>query len=214
MTADTWLMLAAIVAIGSGVLMGPMLLTVRAVMQRHSTLATIRRWQGAVALGLGLGLVGATAVSGLLINGQMAVLAATLGLLSLLAILDLAWRWLPFAWTLPLLGLGIASAWFSDAMLTGGMGLLAGAGVLLALQLSFRVFRGVEALGTGDIWLAAGLGMLTGPQEIVAILGIAALTGLVAAGLQRLVAGPSAVARMGVAYGTHLCVAYVIILLF
>ena len=87
----------------------------------------------------------------------------------------------------------------------------AGGGMLLALQMYFRILRGVEALGTGDIWLAAGLGTLSGMPPILYILTLAAITGLMGAVIAKFWGGRQ---RYGVAFGAHLSLAYFIILLF
>jgi len=214
MTPDTILILASLAAIGCAVTLGPLVLTVRAVLRTAVGPATIRQWQKPVAWGVGGGLCIATATVGILINGNAAMLAATLGILLLLAILDLAWRWLPYEWTMPLLTLGGVSAWANDRITDAILGLLIGGGTLMALQITFRVLRGIEALGTGDIWLAAGLGLLAGMPQIPWILCLSAVNALAFSGLSKLASKPDQRRRLGVAYGTHLILAYLVFLIF
>jgi leader peptidase (prepilin peptidase)/N-methyltransferase len=214
MTEETLLILAAVAAIGCAVVLGPMALTIRAVLRLFMPRPALRRWQKPIVWGLRGGLVGATAAAGFWINGGAALLAATLGILFLLAILDLAWRWLPFQWTLPILVLGGISAVANDQVTDAILGLLIGGGTLMALQFTFRILRGVEALGTGDIWLAAGLGLLAGMPNISWILCLSAVSALAFSAVSRLASKPAQRHRLGVAYGTHLILAYLVFLIF
>lgn len=209
MTGSAGILIAvAILASGIAVGMGPLRLTMRAMLRYCASAAAMRRWQWPVTMGVGAGLLASVVASGVFIGPNSAVLTATVGLLVLLAILDLAWRWLPFVWTLPLLTLAIVAAYFNGTAQDAAFGVLLGAGMLWSLQLCFRHWRGVEALGTGDIWLAAALGALVGPQQIALVLGIAAVTGLTVEVLQNLRSNPTKRRRLGVAYGAHMCLAY------
>ncbi|MEJ8561274.1 prepilin peptidase [Yoonia sp. GPGPB17] len=210
-TGATLLSLAAVAVVGFAVVTGPLMLAVRAGLRQHLSPRGIKRWQKPVAIGLGSGAVVATLVCATALGPKAAVTAAALILLTLLAGIDLAWRWLPFEWTLPLLGLGLLAAAVEDHLSVAIVGLAVGAGTLLALQLYFRLIRGVEALGTGDIWLTAGLGTLSGVPVILYILTLAAVTGLLGAAIARFRGGRQ---RYGVAFGAHLSLAYFIFLLF
>ncbi len=129
----------------------------------------------------------------------------------LLAVLDLAWRWLPHEWTVPLLVLGLLAGFLGA---TGGdalAGAATGAGLLAALRIGFRLARGVEAIGFGDVWLAAGLGTFVGPATILWVLALATITALVSEAVaERAAAGPKR-RRFGVAYGTHICGVFLIL---
>ena len=209
MSGDAVLALAAMLI---AVTTGPLRLLVRFVL-RYVSNVTVRRWQHAATWGLAGGLVGAVMLAALLWGGAAAIGTAVLSLLCLLALMDVAWRWLPFAWTLPLLALGLAAAWIQGTLSDAAIGMALGGGTLFLLQLGFRLWRGVEALGTGDIWLAAGLGALSGPDRIGLILWLAAMTALGAAILGKALSGPDTRQRFGVAYGAHLCLAYLVLLL-
>jgi leader peptidase (prepilin peptidase)/N-methyltransferase len=214
MTSDILLTFASVCTVMAAVFFGPMILTVRACLRLVMTITSVRRWQTPVAMGLCAGMIAATVASGFFIGGPGAVFTATLCLLILMAVLDIAWRWLPFAWTLPLLALGMATAILQDTVSSAFFGVIFGGGILLTLQFSFWMWRGVIALGTGDVWLAAGLGSFAGMPQISWILCLAALTALAFEGVaifrsQRIVRQ-----RFGVAYGTHLCLAYLVFLFF
>lgn len=209
MSGDAVLALAAMLI---AVTAGPLRLLVRFVLRQPGNVA-VRRWQHPATWGLAGGLVGAVLLAALLWGGTAAIGTAVLSLLCLLAVMDIAWRWLPFAWTLPLLALGLAAAWIQGTLPDAAIGMALGGGTLFLLQLGFRLWRGVEALGTGDIWLAAGLGALSGPDRIGLILWLAAMTALAAAILGKALACPVKRQRFGVAYGAHLCLAYPVLLL-
>jgi len=210
MEPELILTLAATAAVSFATLRGPLLLLVRAVLRLMLPVATVRRWQVPVCTGLGAGIILATVVSGAIFGGSVAAQVAVLSLLVLMASLDLAWRWLPFEWTLPLLALGLIWAVIAGDLPDALIGLAVGGGVLLALHLFFHYARGVRALGIGDIWLTAGLGTLCGMPDIAYILSLAALTGLATAWIARFLPIMPRKQRFGVAYGTHLCVLYVV----
>ena len=212
MGGDAVLALAALLAVMAAVSAGPLRLLVRFVL-RYAGNAAMRRWQRPATWGLASGLVGAVALAALLWGGTAALSTAVLSLLLLLGLMDIAWRWLPFGWTLPLLVLGLFAAWLHGTLPDAVLGLILGGGTLWLLQLGFRLWRGVEALGTGDIWLAAGLGSLAGPGLIGLILWLAAMTALGAAVLGKALSGHDTRQRFGVAYGAHLCLAHLVFLL-
>jgi len=208
------LLVAALAAISFVVWSGPLIYLVRACLRLILAPAAVRRWQKPVLVGVAAGTIGATLVSWLVYGGDAAMLVSIIAILTLLAALDFAWRWLPFEWTLPVLGLGLVLAMVQGAIPEALMGLFVGAGTLIALQLFFHFSRGVRALGTGDIWLAAGLGTLSGVPDIAYILSFAAVTGLAGAGLAKLGPFTPRRQRYGVAYGAHLCLAYFFFLIF
>ncbi|PJI84928.1 type IV leader peptidase family protein [Yoonia maricola] len=210
-TGGTLLSLAAIAAVSFAVMAGPFMLATRAGLRLIMPASDVKRWQGPVAMGLRSGAVMASLACAFVLGPVATGMVAVLILLLLLAGLDLAWRWLPFEWTLPLLALAFAMAAFEGNLGAALTGMAVGGGMLFALQLYFRLARGVTALGTGDIWLAAGLGTLSGMPVILYILTLAALSGLLGAGFARF---RTTRQRYGVAFGTHLSLAYFIFLLF
>ncbi|MEJ6402889.1 prepilin peptidase [Yoonia sp. 2307UL14-13] len=204
--SDMILGATALLAIGYAVFVGPLRLMIRTVLRRLGDVPRMRRWQHPVTWGVAAGAVLAVLLALVVMDVTAAVVTATFALLSFLALMDLAWRWLPLEWTLPLLGLGLLQALTEGALPMALIGGVLGGGLLWALQFMFLKLRGVMALGTGDIWLAAALGILAGPDRITLILCLAALTALAFTALQR----ADRRKRYGVAYGAHMCVAYVL----
>ena len=125
-----------------------------------------------------------------------------------LAIFDWRHFWLPDALTLPLIFLGLTlGMWTNDVALTDRViGAAAGYGVLLALALGYRAWRGRDGLGLGDAKLLAGLGAWMGWMSLPFLLLIASVLGLLAAGVAA-VRGHDVSRTTRVPLGTLLCVA-------
>jgi leader peptidase (prepilin peptidase)/N-methyltransferase len=200
-----------VAALGVAVGLGPLRIVVRAGLRTLGGKAAVTRWQWAATLGLGAGLCAFPVLVGTLSGGPEAVTGAVLGLVLLLLAQDLAWRWLPLEWTLPLLALALIAAFSGDRGVDALIGAALGAGPLWVLQVAFRHLRGVEALGTGDIWLAAGIGAVVGSGTIAWVLGLAAMSGLAFHFLGRLWSKQSARRRWGVAYGAHMIMVFLIV---
>lgn len=115
------------------------------------------------------------------------LLAVAACMLMLLAHIDARTRLLPDALTLPMLWLGLAVAWLDwgavslhDAL--GGA--MAGYGFLWLLLQGFRLLRGVEGMGAGDLKLLAALGAWLGWQSLPWVLLAACVAGIVFAMLK------------------------------
>ncbi|MEO9826863.1 MAG: prepilin peptidase [Paracoccaceae bacterium] len=201
MSGDTLYILASLAALLIAFLAGPTLLMARGVLRPKLGADVARSRAPGLAIGLGAGALSATIVIGATLGGPAAVITAFLTLLLMLAAMDMAWRWLPLEWTLALGALGFGAAPLSGDLTTAALGAALGGGVLLALRQSFLILRKVEALGVGDIWLAAALGAFIGPIHIIWLLGAAAGFGLV---LHFLARAPTR-QRLGVAFGAQLC---------
>lgn len=133
----------------------------------HPALEALAGLLGALALGL-LGL-------------PMGLAGALLGwLLLALAALDLRHHWLPDWLTLPLLAAGLAvAALLAPAALPArllGAGLAGG--TFWLVRVTARRILGREALGLGDVKLAAALGAWLSPALLPPLLLLAALAGL------------------------------------
>jgi prepilin signal peptidase PulO-like enzyme (type II secretory pathway) len=191
--------------------LGPLRFVVRAGLRLVGGKAAVTRWQRATTLGIGAGLLAAPALAGPLSGGAAAVTAAVLGLSLLLLAQDLAWRWLPLEWTLPLLALAFVAGFSGNRLGDVVIGAALGAGLLWSLQVAFRLARGAEALGSGDIWLAAGIGGVVGADTIAWVLGLAAVLGILVDRLGKLWQTPSARRRWGVAFGSHMISVFLII---
>src|SRR3546814_3736692 len=102
----------------------------------------------------GCALIGAVALGAMPNPGGVGW--ALLGwMLLTLAILDWRHFWLPDALTLPLAFLGLTiGLWSTDvALIDRIIGAVAGYGALLGLSGGYRLFRGREGLGLGDVKL-------------------------------------------------------------
>jgi leader peptidase (prepilin peptidase) / N-methyltransferase len=103
-----------------------------------------------------------------------------LGVLSMvLAITDWRALWLPDALVLPLglIGFFVSIAAGIDWLMPV-IGAVAGYFIFLALRLGYRMMRGVEGLGGGDVHLAAAMGAWTGPEGLSLAVFIACLLAL------------------------------------
>jgi leader peptidase (prepilin peptidase)/N-methyltransferase len=101
-------------------------------------------------------------VAALAIAGALAAVAAQL-------------TGLPFG---PLVGLG-ATGWLAQPVLVAAIGFVAGAGVSMAISMVYRVIRGQDGLGFGDVRLLGAMGLVLGPFVLLAyalgnILGVLA----------------------------------------
>ncbi len=139
------------------------------------------------AIELGSALIGIAAFAAEPAPGALA--GATLGwLLLALLVLDAEHLWLPDALTMPLLGAGLLMG--NGALANRLLGAAIGGGVLLLIALAYRVLRQQEGLGLGDVKLMAGLGAWLGWPILPLLLLLAAVLGLVLAGLRALQGRP------------------------
>ena len=179
----------------------PAQLAARSGLRYIASPATSRARAPALVLASGVGAALAIGLAGVTFGPPTALTAAVLVLLILLATVDLAWRWLPVEWCGLLALIGVTQAIITSSYEAALLGAAVGGGTLLALRALYLVSRRVEALGLGDVWLAAALGTLVGPAHIIWILGLAAGLGLLvyfaASGRKR--------ADAGVAFGAHIC---------
>ena len=95
--------------------------------------------------------------------------------------IDLEFRILPDALTLPGTVLGVAAALLALGWVPGArhalLGIAAGSGVLWFLAWAWITFRKVEGMGMGDVKLAAMFGAVLGWQLTLLTLFVAALAG-------------------------------------
>ncbi len=202
MTTDLVYIIVSLSALATAFVLGPTVLAARGVLRSALGPDIARSRASVLTLGIAFGAAAATVFAGLNLGGPSAVHVTCLTLLLMLASMDLSWRWLPLEWTVPLLALGLGASVLSGDMMTAAFGAALGGGVLLALRTIFLVLRGVEAMGLGDVWLAAALGAFVGPWQISWLLGAAACLGL----LLHFVAPDRQIRRFGVAFGAHMCV--------
>lgn len=111
----------------------------------------------------------------------------TWGLVAL-AFIDLERRLLPDAITLPMLWAGIGFNLAGGSLATvedAVLGAMAGYGVLWLVQRAYRLLRGREGLGSGDLKLTAMLGAWLGWESLPGIVFLASLGGIGAGLVQR-----------------------------
>ncbi len=193
----------------AALIFGPLPILVRGLIRGVAGRRYIRRWAPSVGLGLVAGMVGATVATSVL-DRDLTLGASLLCLLLLLAVIDWQWRWLPIEWTLSVIALGVVFALQSGDPLIVFVQMCVPAGALLIARQILLWTMKKEALGLGDIWLIAGLGAFLAPFESFLLIGFAAVSGLLEVALRKVFFGQSR-QRQGVAYGTHLCIIFVVI---
>lgn len=203
------LTVVAVLAVFIAVTIGPLPFLVRAALRHFAYRDIMQRWQRPATIGLGTGLVVGTLLSSLLFSAEHGVIFAVLSLLILLAGLDLAWRWLPYEWTIPLLILGLWQGFVTEDLDQSLFGAITGGGFLFVMHQTMRIIRGIEGIGIGDMWLAAAMGAYVGPWLVLSTISIAAITALATSIFNISEKNRVISERYGVAYGTHLCVVFV-----
>ncbi len=193
-------------------IVGPLPLVIRGVIRRWLGPAFVQRWYRPVSVGVGLGMIGASALVAWFDPAQTFLLVL-ICLLVLLAVMDWQWRWLPIEWTLGVIALGVLQGISGgDIILTAQQIAVPSLTVLAIRQVLKAIFKRV-ALGLGDVWLIAGLGAFLPVTASFLLIGLAALSGL-AELLFRRWRSADQQKTASVSYGTHLCVVFVIMLSF
>ncbi len=108
-------------------------------------------------------------------------LAMACVMLMLLALIDARTRLLPDALTLPLLWLGLAVAWMGwggVSLQDAVAGAMAGYLFLWLILQGFRLLRGIQGMGHGDLKLLAALGAWLGWQVLPWVILLACLAGI------------------------------------
>jgi leader peptidase (prepilin peptidase) / N-methyltransferase len=119
----------------------------------------------------------------------LALATALLGWwLLLIAALDLEEQWLPDLLTLPLIPLGLLTAWLGlgPPLQERAAGAAIGWAVLSLIALLYRRLRGREGLGGGDPKLLGAIGAWVGALQLPYILVGAGMLGLAAVALMKL----------------------------
>ncbi|MBI1776078.1 MAG: prepilin peptidase [Proteobacteria bacterium] len=150
--------------------------------------------------------------------GRVVAVALLGAVLAALTIVDLRHQLLPDPLVLPLLPLGLAVAALAGPdgwpkPIDGLAGAALGGGLLWVVRAVYRRFRGIEALGLGDVKLMAVAGAWVGWQGLSSVLLVAALGTLLAIGLVRL-AGRRVGGRERIPFGPGLalgCLATVLL---
>lgn len=117
-----------------------------------------------------------------------------------LAVIDFRTMILPDILTVPLIGLGLGFAYWQDVLVSNLTGLFIGYLGLVALELTYKKFRGIDGLGRGDAKLLAAGGAWCGWAGLPFILLIASAFGLVYA----LLLSRSSMTNNKLPFGPHL----------
>jgi len=131
-------------------------------------------WIELAALAIGV-------VAGVAAPGWTGLAGAIFGwLLLALAALDVAAFWLPDRLTalLAVAGLASGAAGFDPPLADRLIGGVAGYGMLAAIAIGYRAWRGRDGMGGGDPKLLGGIGLWLGWRMLPAVLVIASLVGL------------------------------------
>ena len=186
------------------ILSDPALMTLRAGLRRIGG-APAHRHAPAVRAGLLLAASAALWIE--TARGGSPLIPAAALVAAMLAGCDLAWRWLPPAWSG---ALGLCGLLAAAAPVAGlGAAILCG-GTLLILRLALMRGGRPESLGLGDVWLTAAVAVWLGPLPAMAVLGVAATTALLIEGARvaQWVGADVMHRRLGAAFGAHICAAF------
>ena len=155
-------------------------------------------------LATGAAILAVTAANGIALSAILNTLF--LWLLIGLAVADLKWFRLPDLLTLSLAIVAFLLA-FSPAGLevTAVLGAILGAGSFSVLRFSYKLLRGKEGLGLGDVKLMVGLGAFTGPQGLPILVLLAACTALFMAGIQHVTKSQEINKQSPLPFGAALC---------
>ena len=116
------------------------------------------------------------------------LVAATVSMTVVLIFIDLEIQILPDVIDLPGVVIGLAIGWLTVSVGDHGLVLAAsltdsligaavGGGLLLLVALSYKLIRGVDGMGLGDVKMMAMIGAVTGWQGVLAILLVSAVAG-------------------------------------
>ena len=142
---------------------------------------------------------------GLTVAGVEAAVFAWIALA--LAFIDLDHQLLPDVVTLPSIGLGLLCAWLGGLTtpIEAVLGVLVGAAIPAAVILVYRLLRGEEGMGWGDVKYLAAIGAVLGVHACLWVLVVGAVLGAVV-GLGLIAAGRGG-ARTALPFGTFLSAA-------
>jgi leader peptidase (prepilin peptidase)/N-methyltransferase len=151
-------------------------------------------------------------------------LAALVSMLIVLIYIDLDIQILPDVIDLPGVVIGLAAgathlgALYPDLVLSRTLlesvaGAAAGAGVLLAIALTYKLVRKIEGMGLGDVKLMAMLGAMLGWEPLLPLLLLASITGAVVGVVVMLRSGKG-MTQVPLPFGVFLGIAALVMLFF
>jgi leader peptidase (prepilin peptidase) / N-methyltransferase len=140
------------------------------------------------------------------IGNQPELLAVRLVFTAILIVLfgtDLDTQRLPNPLTYGGLVIGlVASLWLTPGIVASLIGAALGAGLLLAVRLLWRVLRGVDAMGLGDVKMLAMIGAFLGWRQVWVVLFLGSVSGALVG--VALTAGRGKSMQMKLPFGTFL----------
>lgn len=127
-----------------------------------------------------------------------------------LGLIDLEHQILPDVMTYPSILFGLVCAWFGGlaAFPDAVLGATVGAGVPILVIVIYKLVRGIEGMGWGDVKYLAAIGAVVGLQGCLWVLVIAAVLGALV-GLALIVAGRGS-GRTALPFGTFLAFAAIV----
>lgn len=154
--------------------------------------------------------------------GFLAV-AALVSMTIVLIYIDLEIQILPDVIDIPGIAIGLLVGWLnlgalypelllSATLLDSVIGAVIGAGVLLAIGLSYKLVRKIEGMGLGDVKMMAMLGAAVGWEPLFPLLVIASVTGAIT-GLVLALKSDQGM-KVAVPFGVFLGLAFLIVLFF
>ncbi|HET8798006.1 MAG TPA: prepilin peptidase [Thermoanaerobaculia bacterium] len=149
--------------------------------------------------------------------------AAVVSITVALIFIDLEWQILPDVLDIPGVAIGLAigalhlGALHPDLLLAKTLfesitGAIAGAGVLLAIGLTYKLVRKVEGMGLGDVKMMAMLGAILGWEPLFPLLLLASVAGSIV-GLVVAAKSPEGL-KVAVPFGVFLGLAFLVVLFF
>jgi leader peptidase (prepilin peptidase)/N-methyltransferase len=127
-----------------------------------------------------------------------------------LALIDLEHQILPDVMTYPAIAFGLVFSWFGG--LTGFVDSVAGAVVGAALPMTvivvYKLLRGIEGMGWGDVKYLAAIGAVVGLQGCLMVLVVAAVLGALVGGA--LIVTGRGSGKTALPFGTFLAVAVIL----
>jgi len=127
-----------------------------------------------------------------------------------LGVIDLDHQILPDVMTYPSIALGLGFSWLGGwtTPLGSAVGAALGAAMPIAVILLYRLVRGEEGMGWGDVKYLAAIGAVVGPYDCLMVLVLAAVAGAVV-GIGLIVAGRGS-GRTALPFGTFLATAVLV----
>ncbi len=151
------------------------------------------------------------------------LLAAMVSMLIVLIYIDAEIQILPDVIDIPGTAIGLVAGWLHFGALYPGLqlsktlfesvtGAIAGAGVLLAISLAYKLIRKIEGMGLGDVKMMAMLGATLGWEPLIPLMLISTISGALAGMLLAIKSGDRM--KTALPFGVFLGFGFLIVLFF